>query len=131
VPRRLWAEKPEPPGQEVTARVWPEARESGGFDPAFTPLLVLFWDFGLAGALAGMVVLGVIARVLQEYLRIHGDRIVAQLVYAAAVCFLVVAVRHDPVTTFVWSIVLFAPIVLVFRLAGRERWERADLPARS
>lgn len=130
VPRKLWPGKPEPPGEEVAATVWPVARETGGFDPAFTPLLVLYWDFGLVGAFAGLALLGIAARTLLEYFRAHHDRLVAQLLYATGLCFLVVALRHDPVTTLVWALILFAPVLLVFQASGRERWAGADEPAR-
>jgi hypothetical protein len=117
IPRKLWAGKPEPPTEEVTTAVWPIARRTGNFDPAYTPLLFLYWDFGLPGVFVGMALLGVLARSLLGYLDGHRRNLVAQLVYAAGICFLVVALRHDPVSVTVWGIIIFAPLIGIFRLA--------------
>jgi hypothetical protein len=119
IPRKLWAGKPEPPTQEVTTKVWPIARETGSFDPAYTPLLFLYWDFGLPGVFVGMVLLGVLARSLLAYLRAYRQNLLAQLVYAAGLCFLVVAVRHDPVSVFVWWIIIFVPLIGIFWASER------------
>ena len=117
IPAQLWTGKPEPPGQEVVGVVWPQAK--GDFDPAFTPLLFLFWDFGLVGVAVGMVLLGAGARGLYEYFLLHPANILVQLLFAAGIWYLVAAVRHDPVTVFVWGMVLFAPLVAIFSFASR------------
>jgi hypothetical protein len=114
IPRKLWAGKPEPPTQEVTTKVWPIARATGSFDPAYTPLLFLYWDFGLPGVFVGMALLGVLARSLLAYLGAYRQNLVAQLIYAAGLCFLVVTLRHDPVSVFVWWIIIFVPLIGIF-----------------
>jgi hypothetical protein len=119
IPRKLWAGKPEPPSQELTATVWPVARQTGGFDPAYTPMLFFYWDFGLPGVFAGMAFLGVLARALFAYLGRYRENLLAQLVFAAGLCFLVVALRHDPVSVIVWWIIIFVPLIGIFRLAGQ------------
>lgn len=117
VPRVLWNGKPLPHTQRVTGIVWPEARELGGFDPAFTPLLSFFWDFGLLGVVIGMFGYGLVARGLYEYLlRTSGDTRV-QVVYAAALWTVVVAVRFDPVLLVMHLAVVFIPMLLIFRSA--------------
>jgi len=118
IPRELWADKPEVPGREVTATVWPEARELGNFDPAFTPVLFFYWDFGLPGVFLGVAILGAMARCLYEYFLRRPESLVVQLLFAAGTWYLVVAVRHDPVSVLVWALVLFVPLVGVFRLAS-------------
>ena len=120
VPRRLWEGKPETPTREITATVWPGAVEEGGFDPAYTPMLFLYWDFGLPGVFVGMALLGLLARALFAYLGRHRENLVAQLVFAAGLCFLVVALRHDPVSVIVWWIVIFVPLIGIFWLADRR-----------
>jgi hypothetical protein len=128
IPAQLWADKPEPPGHEVVGAVWPEPQELGNFDPALTPLLFLFWDFSLAGVVVGMALLGATVRGLYEYLLLHRDNVLAQLVFAAGLWYLVAALRHDPVTVFVWGMLLFVPLVAIFALAAQGRF-RAVLPA--
>jgi hypothetical protein len=127
IPRHLWHGKPQTPWLKVTAAVWPEARATGNFEPAFTPLLSFYWDFGLLGAFVGMALLGVGARAVYGYFDLHAGNLLVQLVYAAALCFLVVAVRHDPVSVTVWAFVLFVPIVAIFQVAS-QRGQR--LPSR-
>ena len=119
IPRELWPGKPEIPGRQVTAAVWPVARETGAFDPAFTPLLFFYWDFGIPGAFVGMAFIGVVARALYDALLLRPRSLVVQLVFAAGLWYLVVALRHDPVSVFVWGIVLFAPLIGILSL-GRE-----------
>jgi hypothetical protein len=121
IPRELWESKPEPPGQQVVARVWPVAKEEGNFDPAFTPLLFLYWDFGIAGVLAGMALYGLLARTLFEFFRAHAEAALAQLLLAAGAMYLVFAVRTDPVLVFVHGVVLFLPLIGLFALAARRR----------
>ncbi len=129
IPRQLWAGKPDPPGQQVVEVVWPEARETGGFDPAFTPLLFFYWDFGLLGLIVGLAAYGVAARTAYAYLRLYEGNLGVQIAFAAALWFLVVAVRQDPVSVVVEGTVVLLPIVAIFRLAARRGGSRiADAP---
>ncbi len=115
VPRELWADKPLPHVTEVTKEVWPVAVETGGFNPAFTPVLSFYWDFGVFGVFAGMALLGVLARSLWEYFLRFRSSFAAQLLFATALCYLVVVLRHDPVLMTVWALILFVPLVAVLR----------------
>ena len=117
VPRELWADKPLPPITEVTQAVWPVAVETGGFNPAFTPVMSFYWDFGVFGVFVGMGLLGVLARALWEYFLRFQSSFAAQLIYATALCYLVVVLRHDPVAVTVWALILFVPLVAVLRLS--------------
>jgi hypothetical protein len=117
IPRQLWSGKPEPPGQEVTAVVWPVPRKLGGFDPAFTPLLNFYWDFGLVGVVLGMILYGLAARLLYQYYLRHAENVTAQVLFGAGACYLVVALRHDPTGVFVQGVVLFVPLIAVFAVA--------------
>jgi hypothetical protein len=125
IPHQLWAGKPDTPGHEVTAKVWPVARTTGDFDPAFTPLLYFYWDFGLPGVFVGMALLGIAARALYEYLLRHARSVLARLVFAAGLWYLVIALRFDPVSVFVWGVIVFAPLVAVLRW----RAPRAEIPS--
>ncbi len=121
IPRQLWPEKPVTPGQEVTAEVWPGAVEGGAFDPAFTPMLTFYWDLAVLGVVLGMAAIGALARLLREYLVAHQRAFGAQLLYAAGLWFLVVAVRHDTTLVIVWGLILFAPLVTIMYAASSSR----------
>lgn len=116
VPRELWASKPRPPGEDVVATIWPNLYP--GLDPAFSPLLVLYWDFGPVGVVLGMALFGILARALFEWFRLHRDSFVAQLVFAASVWFVVIGARNDPVDTLVFAGLFIAPVVAILTLAS-------------
>ncbi len=120
IPRQWWPDKPQPPGRQVVAVVWPLALARGSFDPAFTPLLYFFWDFGLAGVFVGMALYGVSMRLLFEYFVRYRGNVVAQLLFASGLWYLVVAVRHDPAGVFVQAVVLFVPLIAIFAVARRR-----------
>jgi hypothetical protein len=120
IPRELWSGKPEIPGRKVTAEVWPVARETGSFDPAFTPLLSFYWDFGIPGAFVGMALIGVLARALYEYLLLRPRSFGTQLLYSGALWYVAVTVRHDPVSVFIWGLVLFVPLIGILAFASRR-----------
>src|SRR5439155_12349941 len=63
IPRQLWPEKPQPSGRQVVQVTWPELAKSH-FSPEFSPLLVFYWAFGLAGVVAGMALFGLACRTL-------------------------------------------------------------------
>ena len=117
VPRELWDDKPRPHITVVTEEVWPVAVETGGFNPAFTPVLAFYWDFWVFGVVAGMGLLGVLARSVWEYFLRFESSFSAQLLFATALCYLVVVLRHDHVLTSVWALILFVPLVAILRFA--------------
>jgi hypothetical protein len=117
VPRELWDEKPRPHITVVTEEVWPVAVETGGFNPAFTPLLAFYWDFWLLGVFAGMALLGVLARAGWEYFLRFASSFSGQLLFATALCYLVVVLRHDHVLTSVWALIQFVPLIAILRLS--------------
>jgi hypothetical protein len=123
IPRQLWKSKPDTPGHQVVAAVWPDARKYGRFDPALTPLLYFYWDFGLPGVFAGLALYGLVARSLYEYLRLHAHALGVQLLFAMGLWYLVAAVRQDPVSVFMEGAVAFLPLVVLFALASRPRHE--------
>ncbi len=120
VPRAFWSEKPLPHTQQVTARVWPEAQKLGGFDPAYSPLLSFYWDFGVAGVLFGMAGYGILARVAYEYFLRAVESPAVQIIFAAAFWTVVVAVRYDPVLLFMHSVVVFLPLIFIVRTRTRS-----------
>ena len=89
--------------------MWPEARETGGFDPAFTPLLLLLGLRSARRLRRPGAVYGVLARMAYAYLRLYEGDLGVQIAYAAALWFLVVAVRQDPVSVVVEGTVCAPP----------------------
>ena len=124
IPRELWSDKPRPPGETVVATVWPELYP--GLDPAFSPLLVLYWDFGAAGVLVGLALFGIAARLLYEWFLLHRATLGAQLLFASGIWFVVIGARNDPVDTIVFGTFLFAPIVAIVALARQPAPSRTD-----
>jgi hypothetical protein len=122
IPRELWEGKPLPPGEEVVSTVWPHLYP--GLDPAFSPLLVLYWDFGLAGVALGMLLFGLLWRTLFEWFLLHRRELGAQLVFASSLWFVVIGARNDPVDTIVLAAFLVAPVVLVVVTASSGTQER-------
>lgn len=130
VPRELWAGKPLPPEEEVVATVWPQFYP--GLAPAFSPLLVFYWDLGLAGVALGMALVGVLARVFYDWFLLHRRAFGAQLIYSTGLWFMVIGARNDPVNTIVLAAFLLAPVVAIVLVASegvlpvaRTRRERA------
>lgn len=126
VPRELWSGKPIPPTQEVTARVWPVPVKSG-FNPAFSTLLVFYWDFGIYGVLVGMAAFGLVARVLYELLMRDPASAFGQIFYAGVIWFLVLGLRDGPVETLVTGGFVVIPLLGVLVVGSRRaRTVRAD-----
>jgi hypothetical protein len=125
IPRHFWAEKPLPHTIVVTEAVWPVARETGDFQPAFTPLLSFYWDFGVPGAFLGLALYGWIARLGYGYFSRDPRNTTTQLLYALALSTLVVAVRSDPVLLFFHLVVMFGPVLTIaFLESGRKGRDR-------
>jgi len=116
VPRQLWSGKPQPHVIVVTEAVWPVARETGNFQPNFTPLLSFYWDFGLPGAFFGLALYGLLARLAYAYFLRQAENWVVQLLFALALWSLVLAVRADPVLLAFHCIVMFVPLLVIARI---------------
>jgi hypothetical protein len=137
IPRELWAGKPLPPGEKVVSTVWPQYYPA--LDPAFSPLLVFYWDFGLPGVALGMALFGVLARCFYEWLLRHRGRFGAQLIFSMGLWFVVIAARNDPVDTIVFASFLVLPVVAVVIVASETRLParltarrvRSEMPART
>jgi hypothetical protein len=116
IPRELWESKPLPPGQEVVRTVWPQHYPS--LDPAFSPLLVLYWDLALPGVALGMALFGLLARLLYAWFLLHRHELGAQLLFAASVWFVVIGARNDPVDTIVLAAFLVGPVAAIVIVAS-------------
>jgi hypothetical protein len=119
IPRPLWDGKPQPPRDQLVARLWPAEHDAGAINPEFSLLLYLYWDFGLIGVAAGLALGGVGCAALYRYLADRDAEISAQVVYSLALWFVVIGLRNGPIDTLVVAAYIVAPAWLVFRVARR------------
>jgi hypothetical protein len=111
VPREIWPDKPLPPSTAVVVAVWPQYYPD--LNPAFSPLLALYWDLGILGVVIGMVLFGVISRTLYEWFLLHRTVFAAQLLFAVSLWLVVIATRNDPVDTLVLAAFSFGPVLAI------------------
>jgi oligosaccharide repeat unit polymerase len=119
IPRQFWDDKPQPHTIRVTEVVWPIARETGDFQPAFTPLMSFYWDFGVLGAIVGLAAYGWLARLVYRYFLGDSGNASLQLLYALSFWTLVVALRADPVVLTFHCLIMFLPLLAIIGLASR------------
>ena len=120
IPRPLWPDKPKPPRLRVVEAVWP-ALAKDGFQPEFSPLLVFYWDFGIAGVFAGMAFFGIACRALYEWFLRHRANFAAQMIFAISLWLVPAGARNDPVETIVFACVLVLPLIVLERCSGLRR----------
>jgi len=131
IPRQLWSGKPRPVEDQLVGAVWPRLLKAG-FNPAFSLILFFYWDFGIAGVAIGMCLFGLACRVLYEWFLRHRDSLVAQLIFATAVWYVVLGVRNNPVDTIAAASFIVLPVILLERLpAILRRSEQQPYPALS
>jgi hypothetical protein len=120
IPRALWSGKPLPPREKLVSTLWPRGPGQGGINPEFSVLLYLFWDFGIFGIAAGMLLFGIAARSLFEYFLSHRRSSAAQVLYSLSIWFIVIGLRDGPVDTFVQLMFIVFPIWLGLRISARQ-----------
>lgn len=126
IPRELWRGKPLPPREEIIAALWPIEYERETANPEFSVLLYFYLDFGIAAVFVGMAVLGILARLLYEYFRLHERNVVAQVLFAASLPFVVLGMRDSPVDTAFHAVLVLVPLSAIFLLA-RVKSPQADV----
>ena len=129
VPRPLWSGKPQPPRDELTAKLWPTEFARGTIQPEFSALLYFYWDFGVVGVLVGMAAYGIGARLLYEFYRLRAHRLSVKVIYALLLWFVVIGLRDSPVDTVMHAFFMVVPAVVIFRFAHRA--QRAASRARA
>jgi hypothetical protein len=117
IPRALWSDKPEIPRDKLIATLWPIESKKGGINPEFSVLLYFFWDFGIPGVVAGVLLFGLGARALFEYFRAYRKSAAVQVLYSLALWFIVIGLRNSPVDTLVQAVFVVLPAWIVFRVS--------------
>jgi len=120
IPRTVWPGKPKPSRLRVVSTVWPSLAPDG-FQPEFSPLLVFYWDFGIAGVFAGMAFFGIACRMLYEWFLRHRTNFAAQMIFAISLWLVPAGARNDPVETIVFACVLVLPLIVLERVSGWRR----------
>jgi hypothetical protein len=119
IPRQLWAGKPQPGEERLVGAIWPDLAKR--FNPAFSPLLYFYWDFGIAGVFAGMALFGIACRTLYEWFLRHLESLTAQVIFATSLWLIVSGVRNNPVDTIVLASFVVLPLVLIERFSSLRR----------
>ncbi len=119
VPRALWRGKPEPPRERVMNTLWPGLLRARVANPEFSGLGIFYLDFGVPGVLLGFGLYGVGARVLYTYLKRYESIATAQVLFAATLPFLVIALRDSFVDTVARTTLVVLPLVLILRFASK------------
>jgi hypothetical protein len=120
IPRPFWPDKPKPSYLRVVRAVWPTLAKDR-FQPEFSPLLVFYWDFGIAGVFAGMAIFGIACRTLYEWFLRHRANTSAQVIFVIALWLIVSGARSDPVGTVVLTSFFIFPLILLERCSSLRR----------
>jgi hypothetical protein len=118
VPRQLWAGKPVEPRRRIIQTLWP-----GQFHlrPEFSVLLYPYLDFGLMGVAIALAAFGVAVRTLYQYYLRYSQVFGAQLLFAVALPFIVIAARDSPVDTLARAAFVILPLWFILSLGSRRR----------
>jgi O-antigen/teichoic acid export membrane protein len=132
IPRILWPGKPLPPREQLLANLWPVEYEYGLANPEFSTLLYFYMDAGILGVAGGLLLYGVAARTLYEYLHAHNGNLTVDLLYAVTLPFFVIGLRDSPVDTIIRASYVVVPVVAIFFVGNgsTERFRRAHQNSR-
>jgi hypothetical protein len=120
IPRVLWHGKPYPGDEVLTHKLFtdPSIRSA---PRQYSPMADYYLDFSYPGVLAGMLLLGILARVHYEYFCRHLARTSMQVFYAATLPFWLVLLRGSIADTAGRLLFVLPPLLLVLYLAQRKR----------
>ena len=117
IPHQLWKHKPLAPEAALTKQLWPKAFKGGTAHPVYTVMGTFYFDFGLAGCFAGMLVVGFLYGLVRFRLLESRDTGL-MLITAAVTPLLVTGLRDsfpDTVLHFIFVVVPLAAVVAFVR----------------
>ncbi len=120
IPRNLWPGKPMSAADRLRTRLWggPCDGSPGGTCLDFTILGDFYLDFGVPGVIGGMFLFGLFLRSMYSYYRANQANRSVQLVYAASLPFIALAIRAGLVPVAGWMGMVIGPLLLGVLLAG-------------
>jgi len=128
IPHILWKGKPLAPEAALTSEVWPAEYKSGLAHPVYSVMGTFYFDVGLLGVFAGMLLVGLGYRFVDaRLLRTHDEGLI--VILAAALPFLVIGLRDSFPDTALHLVFVIVPLVATVEFARRRpirqmRWRR-------
>ena len=136
IPHQLWKNKPLAPEAALSQELWPGAYRAGLAHPVYSVMGTFYFDYGLAGVVVGMLLVGLgYGLVRSRLLRARDPGLL--LVTAAVIPLLVAGLRDsfpDTVLHFVFVVLPLAIAVAIARRRASLEFEnvggvRSDIPA--
>lgn len=113
VPRPLWPNKPLESNDVVVNTLWPEHYEKSRASPAFSVIGPFYADSGFFTVALGMFGIGWLLAVAWRWLQLHRTQLVAKLIYAMGLPFVVILMRGTIPDTLTRMLFLFVPVVFL------------------
>lgn len=135
VPRPLWPNKPLESNDALVATLWSAHYAKSRASPAFSIIGTFYIDSGHLTVALGMFLCGMLLSMLWQWLMLYRRQIVAQMIYAMALPFVIILLRGTIPDTLSRMLFLVVPFVLFMvlrivkqkvgtRIFGRHRQKR-------
>jgi O-antigen/teichoic acid export membrane protein len=121
VPRAIWPEKPVTFRERISKVVWPEEYASNIIRLEVSIIFSFYLDWGMFGVAFGMAIVGILARALYVYFLRNSGNLVAQLIYATSLTYMVSGMRDSPAGTIVHMCFTVLPVWLLFHISASQR----------
>jgi hypothetical protein len=112
VPDQFWPGKPQTADIEIYSYLFPEQAKFTKAGTAPSMFGGFYYDSGFLGLIVGALLVGILARLLFEYLRANPGSAGVRLLYAASLPLFVILLRGNPTDTFARASYLVLPIVV-------------------
>jgi hypothetical protein len=113
VPRPLWRNKPLESNDVIVNALWPEHYAKSRGSPAFSIIGPFYADSGFLSVATGMFLVGVVLSISWQWFKRHNTQVIAQLIYAMSLPFVVILLRGTIPDTVSRMLFLVVPLVLL------------------
>lgn len=120
IPRSLYPDKPRTADEEIFAMLLPTYFAYARAGPAPSVFGGFYYDSGLPGVVAGSILVGILLRLLYEYLIVHPTGAGSRLLYASALPLVIVLMRGNPTDTIGRMSFVVLPILVAVWFTGRH-----------
>lgn len=121
VPSALWASKPRSPGEEVYAALFPTEYAETKAGTALTVVGDFYYDSGLVGVIAGMMLLGIVSAMLWRWFLLNAGSAWSQVVYAPVAAFAIVTFRGNIPLILSLALFVYGPLMVAAYVGARSR----------